>query len=180
ETGPAGGAQHRHRPLVHGASVRAIRQPAWAKRPGGIAEQCGRTCGWARPAGDRLSRAALRPELGDGRSHAGARRHAGCPGKASASGAPKRPRLDSRAVTSWGSDVRVRFAPSPTGYFHVGGARSVLFNWAVARHNDGTLVLRIEDTDAARNRPEWTEGIISALAWLGIDGSQYEGPFYQS
>jgi glutamyl-tRNA synthetase len=62
----------------------------------------------------------------------------------------------------------------------VGGARSVLFNWAVARHNGGTLVLRIEDTDAARNRPEWTEGIISALAWLGIDGSQYEGPFYQS
>ena len=62
----------------------------------------------------------------------------------------------------------------------MGGARSVLFNWAVARHNGGTLVLRIEDTDAARNRPEWTEGIISALAWLGIDGSQYEGPFYQS
>ena len=62
----------------------------------------------------------------------------------------------------------------------MGGARSVLFNWAVARHNGGTLVLRIEDTDAARNRPEWTEGIISALAWLGIDGSQYEGPLYQS
>jgi glutamyl-tRNA synthetase len=74
----------------------------------------------------------------------------------------------------------VRFAPSPTGYFHVGGARSVLFNWAVARHTGGTLVLRIEDTDAARNRPEWTEGIISALAWLGIDGSQYEGPYFQS
>jgi glutamyl-tRNA synthetase len=74
----------------------------------------------------------------------------------------------------------VRFAPSPTGYFHVGGARSVLFNWAVALQTGGTLVLRIEDTDAARNRPEWTEGIISALAWLGIDGSQYEGPFYQS
>jgi glutamyl-tRNA synthetase len=74
----------------------------------------------------------------------------------------------------------VRFAPSPTGYFHVGGARSVLFNWAVARQTGGTLVLRIEDTDAARNRPEWTEGIISALAWLGIDGSQYEGPYFQS
>jgi glutamyl-tRNA synthetase len=74
----------------------------------------------------------------------------------------------------------VRFAPSPTGYFHVGGARSVLFNWAVARHTGGTLVLRIEDTDAARNRPEWTEGIISALAWLGIDGTQYEGPYFQS
>ncbi len=64
--------------------------------------------------------------------------------------------------------------------FHVGGARSVLFNWALALKTGGTLVLRIEDTDAARNRPEWTEGIISALAWLGIDSSQYEGPFYQS
>jgi glutamyl-tRNA synthetase len=84
------------------------------------------------------------------------------------------------AVTSWGPDVRVRFAPSPTGYFHVGGARSVLFNWAVALQTGGTLVLRIEDTDAARNRPEWIDGIISALAWLGIDKSQYEGPYLQS
>jgi glutamyl-tRNA synthetase len=64
--------------------------------------------------------------------------------------------------------------------FHVGGARSVLFNWAIALQTGGALVLRIEDTDAARNRPEWTEGIISALAWLGMDSSQYEGPFYQS
>jgi len=64
--------------------------------------------------------------------------------------------------------------------FHVGSARSVLFNWAFARQQGGTLVLRIEDTDAARNRPEWTEGIISAMAWLGIDGSQYEGPYFQS
>jgi glutamyl-tRNA synthetase len=64
--------------------------------------------------------------------------------------------------------------------FHVGSARSVLFNWAFALHNHGTLVLRIEDTDAARNRPEWIDGIISAMAWLGIDGSQYEGPFLQS
>ena len=64
--------------------------------------------------------------------------------------------------------------------FHVGGARSVLFNWAIALNTGGTLVLRIEDTDAARNRPEWTEGIISALAWLGIDSSQYEGPYFQS
>jgi glutamyl-tRNA synthetase len=74
----------------------------------------------------------------------------------------------------------VRFAPSPTGMFHMGSARSVLYNWAFARHNDGALVLRIEDTDAARNRPEWIDGIISAMAWLGIDGSQYEGPFLQS
>ncbi len=64
--------------------------------------------------------------------------------------------------------------------FHVGGARSVLFNWALALKAGGTMVLRIEDTDAARNKPEWTDGIISALAWLGIDGSQYEGPYFQS
>ena len=83
-------------------------------------------------------------------------------------------------MTSWGPDVRVRFAPSPTGMFHVGGARSVLFNWAIALRTGGTLVLRIEDTDAARNRPEWVDGIISALSWLGIDDSQYEGPLYQS
>jgi glutamyl-tRNA synthetase len=62
----------------------------------------------------------------------------------------------------------------------MGSARSVLYNWAFARHEGGALVLRIEDTDAARNRPEWTDGIISAMAWLGIDGSQYEGPFLQS
>jgi len=83
-------------------------------------------------------------------------------------------------VTSWGPDVRVRFAPSPTGEFHVGSARSVLYNWAVALGSHGALVLRIEDTDAARNHPQWIDGIISAMAWLGIDGSQYEGPFLQS
>ncbi|HXW46452.1 MAG TPA: glutamate--tRNA ligase [Streptosporangiaceae bacterium] len=83
-------------------------------------------------------------------------------------------------MTNWGPDNRLRFAPSPTGYFHVGGARTVLFNWAVALRYGGTLVLRIEDTDAARNRPEWIDGIISALAWLGIDASQYEGPYFQS
>ncbi|MEV5754220.1 glutamate--tRNA ligase [Actinoallomurus sp. NPDC052308] len=76
--------------------------------------------------------------------------------------------------------VRVRFAPSPTGMFHVGGARSALHNWVFARQHGGALVLRIEDTDASRNRPEWTEGIIRALAWLGIDEDQYEGPFFQS
>ena len=64
--------------------------------------------------------------------------------------------------------------------FHVGSARSVLFNWAFAQHESGVLVLRIEDTDAARNKPEWTDGIISAMAWLGIDASQYEGPYFQS
>jgi glutamyl-tRNA synthetase len=64
--------------------------------------------------------------------------------------------------------------------FHVGGARSALFNWAFARHQGGALVLRIEDTDAARNKPEWTQGILDAMAWLGIDASQYEGPYFQS
>lgn len=78
--------------------------------------------------------------------------------------------------------VRVRFAPSPTGIFHVGGARSALFNWAVAQRSGGRFVLRIEDTDAARNRPEWTEGIIRALSWIGIEASDpaFEGPYFQS
>ena len=75
---------------------------------------------------------------------------------------------------------RVRFAPSPTGYFHVGGARTALYNWIVARQHHGTFVLRIEDTDDARNKPEWTEGIISALAWMGIEPGTYEGPYFQS
>jgi glutamyl-tRNA synthetase len=78
------------------------------------------------------------------------------------------------------SSVRVRFAPSPTGMFHVGNARSVLFNWVFARQSGGTLVLRIEDTDAARNRPEWVQGILDAMAWLGIGPDQYEGPVFQS
>ncbi len=66
--------------------------------------------------------------------------------------------------------------------FHVGGARSALFNWALAEQSGGTFVLRIEDTDAARNRPEWTEGIISALSWIGIHGDSphFEGPYFQS
>jgi glutamyl-tRNA synthetase len=83
-------------------------------------------------------------------------------------------------VTSFSADTRVRFAPSPTGILHVGSARSALYNWVVARQSGGALVLRIEDTDAARNRPEWTEGIITSLAWLGITPDQYEGPFLQS
>lgn len=77
---------------------------------------------------------------------------------------------------------RFRIAPSPTGYFHVGGARTALFNWALARQLGGTFVLRIEDTDADRNRPEWTAGIIDALAWIGIsaDDPHFEGPYLQS
>jgi len=77
---------------------------------------------------------------------------------------------------------RYRFAPSPTGYFHVGGARTALYNWALALRTGGTFVLRIEDTDESRNSPEWTDGIIEALAWLGIaaDHPRFEGPYFQS
>ena len=77
---------------------------------------------------------------------------------------------------------RFRIAPSPTGFFHVGGARTALFNWALARQLGGTFVLRIEDTDTDRNRPEWVEGIIDALAWIGIskDDPHFEGPYLQS
>src|SRR5258706_8592453 len=64
--------------------------------------------------------------------------------------------------------------------FHVGGARSALQNWIYARQHGGVFVLRIEDTDTSRNRPEWTEGILSALDWIGIERGTYEGPYYQS
>ncbi|MFD7308567.1 glutamate--tRNA ligase [Promicromonospora sp. NPDC059942] len=77
-------------------------------------------------------------------------------------------------------EIRVRFAPSPTGMFHVGNARSALFNWVFARQSGGSLVLRIEDTDAERSKPEWVQGILDSMAWLGIDESQYEGPLFQS
>ncbi len=80
------------------------------------------------------------------------------------------------------SGPRFRFAPSPTGFFHVGGARTALYNWALAKRLSGTFVLRIEDTDEARNKPEWTDGIIDALAWLGVrsDDPTFEGPYFQS
>ncbi|MGH9165249.1 MAG: glutamate--tRNA ligase [Acidimicrobiales bacterium] len=74
--------------------------------------------------------------------------------------------------------MRLRFSPSPTGFFHVGGARTALFNWLVARQRGGTFILRIEDTDRERNRPEWVDGIVSAMAWLGLDWD--EGPYFQS
>jgi glutamyl-tRNA synthetase len=77
-----------------------------------------------------------------------------------------------------GDVTRVRFAPSPTGFFHVGSARTALFNWLVARQSGGVFVLRIEDTDAERNREEWVEGIIAALHWLSMDPD--EGPYRQS
>ncbi|HYA97354.1 MAG TPA: glutamate--tRNA ligase, partial [Methylomirabilota bacterium] len=82
--------------------------------------------------------------------------------------------------TSKGSSTapRVRFAPSPTGYLHVGGARTALFNWLFARRNGGVFILRIEDTDADRNKPELVEGILGGLRWLGLQWD--EGPIHQS
>jgi glutamyl-tRNA synthetase len=76
------------------------------------------------------------------------------------------------------SAPRVRFAPSPTGYFHVGGARTALFNWLFARHLGGVFVLRIEDTDRDRSDESWTAGILDSLSWLGITWD--EGPYFQS
>ncbi|MHB1936112.1 MAG: glutamate--tRNA ligase [Acidobacteriaceae bacterium] len=74
--------------------------------------------------------------------------------------------------------TRVRFAPSPTGFLHVGGARTALFSWLFARHNGGTFVLRIEDTDFERSSADMVTGILDGLRWLGMDWD--EGPFYQS
>jgi glutamyl-tRNA synthetase len=74
--------------------------------------------------------------------------------------------------------VRVRFAPSPTGYLHIGGARTALFNWLFARKHHGTFILRIEDTDRERSTPEAVATILDGLRWLGLDWD--EGPFYQS
>ena len=84
----------------------------------------------------------------------------------------------SSATDRPGGEIRVRFAPSPTGYLHVGGARTALFNWLFARGRGGTMVLRIEDTDIERNRPELVEGILDGLRWLGVDWD--EGPYFQS
>ena len=77
---------------------------------------------------------------------------------------------------------RYRFAPSPTGIFHIGGARTALYNWALAKQQGGRFVLRIEDTDEVRNHPEWTQGIIDGLAWIGISAEDptFEGPYSQS
>ena len=74
--------------------------------------------------------------------------------------------------------IRTRFAPSPTGYLHVGGARTALFNWLFARHHGGTFVLRIEDTDQARSSEAFNQAIVSGLFWLGLNPD--EGPILQS
>ncbi|QTN31681.1 glutamate--tRNA ligase [Akkermansiaceae bacterium] len=82
--------------------------------------------------------------------------------------------------------VRTRFAPSPTGYLHVGGARTALFNWLYARKHNGTFILRVEDTDAARNTEEARQAIFDGMNWLGLDWDEGpekggpHGPYYQS
>jgi len=73
--------------------------------------------------------------------------------------------------------VRTRFAPSPTGWLHLGGARTALFAWAFAKHHGGTFVLRIEDTDVARSTPEAVQAILDGMQWLGLTPD--EGPFFQ-
>ncbi|HIJ60656.1 MAG TPA: glutamate--tRNA ligase, partial [Nitrospirae bacterium] len=74
--------------------------------------------------------------------------------------------------------VRVRFAPSPTGHLHIGGARTALFNWLFARNKKGVFILRIEDTDNSRSTKEYIEAIIDGMKWLGLDWD--EGPFRQT
>jgi len=74
-------------------------------------------------------------------------------------------------------NVRTRFAPSPTGFLHIGGARTALFSWAYARKHNGSFILRIEDTDVARSTPEAVQAILDGMNWLGLDWD--EGPFYQ-
>ena len=84
------------------------------------------------------------------------------------------------------TDIRVRFAPSPTGYLHIGGARTALFNWLFARHHGGKLILRVEDTDKARNTEEAAAAIYEGLRWLGLDWDEGPhvggdlGPYFQS
>ncbi|MBT5258203.1 MAG: glutamate--tRNA ligase, partial [Nitrospina sp.] len=74
--------------------------------------------------------------------------------------------------------VRVRFAPSPTGYLHIGGVRTALFNWLFAHHHKGKFILRIEDTDSSRSTDESIDEIIASMSWLGLDYD--EGPFRQT
>jgi len=76
------------------------------------------------------------------------------------------------------TQVRTRFAPSPTGYLHIGGARTALFNYLFARHHGGKFILRIEDTDRERSTPEAIQAILDAMKWLQLDYD--EGPFYQT
>ena len=74
--------------------------------------------------------------------------------------------------------IKTRFAPSPTGYLHIGGVRTALFSWLHARHNGGHFVLRIEDTDRDRSTQASIDEILEGMAWIGLDSD--EGPFYQT
>ncbi|VFS44538.1 glutamyl-tRNA synthetase [Enterobacter cancerogenus] len=74
--------------------------------------------------------------------------------------------------------IKTRFAPSPTGYLHVGGARTALYSWLFARHNKGEFVLRIEDTDLERSTPEAIEAIMDGMNWLNLEWD--EGPYFQT
>src|ERR1700751_4388285 len=82
--------------------------------------------------------------------------------------------------------VRVRFPPSPTGFLHIGGARTALFNWLYARHTGGTFILRVEDTDVARNSEASVNAIFDSMRWLGLDWDEgpyvggNSGPYFQS
>src|SRR5690625_2017124 len=78
---------------------------------------------------------------------------------------------------STSSAVRTRFAPSPTDFLHLGGARTALFSWAFARHHQGVFILRVEDTDLERSTPEAVQAIPDGMTWLGLDAD--EGPYYQ-
>src|SRR3990167_720530 len=81
-------------------------------------------------------------------------------------------------IRRYSVEVKTRFAPSPTGYLHIGGARTALFNWLFARNQKGKFILRIEDTDVARSTEESTQAILDGMQWLGLDWD--EGPYYQS
>ncbi|HEY7873461.1 MAG TPA: glutamate--tRNA ligase family protein, partial [Rudaea sp.] len=74
--------------------------------------------------------------------------------------------------------VRTRFAPSPTGFLHIGGARTALYCWLEARHRGGQFILRVEDTDRERSTDEAVKAILDGMSWLGLDHD--EGPFYQT
>src|SRR5690348_9302326 len=82
--------------------------------------------------------------------------------------------------------IRTRFAPSPTGYLHIGGVRTALFNWLFTRRHGGKFILRIDDTDVERNRPEALQPILDGFRWLGIDWDEGpekggdHGPYFQS
>ena len=82
------------------------------------------------------------------------------------------------AAQTGSSAVRVRLAPSPTGTLHIGTARTAVFNWLFARHQGGKFLLRIEDTDRERSKPEYTDNILEGLRWLGLDWD--EEPVIQS